>query len=92
MYFRFGAGILLIVAVSVTGIAIDKSTMDVRRDITQQHFRMEVLRDEQGKLRLQTQQLRSPKRMIESIEAGDLAVRRPPHSARNVSQKSKRRR
>ena len=91
MYFRFGAGILLIVVISVAGIAIEKSTLDVRRDISAQHFRMEVLRDEHIQLRLETQKLRSPGRMMDSIAAGKIKVQRPqPQSVRTLRHKANR--
>ena len=71
MYFRFGAAILLVVAISLVGIAVEKKTLETRREISRQHFRKSVLLENHARLRLRTQQLGAPKRMIETLESGD---------------------
>ena len=89
MYFRFGCALLLAVAISVIGVAVEKSTLTVRRDISRQHYRLDVLHEEHARMRLRTQQLGAPRRMIESIDAGRLPVKRPRE--RNARSRQSRR-
>lgn len=68
MYFRFGATIILAVLVAMTGVLLEKRTLDLRREITRQYYRTDVLLESYARLRLRTQQLAAPIRVIESIE------------------------
>jgi hypothetical protein len=81
MYFRFGSALVLVVLVSVVGIALEKQNLELRRAVSRQHFRMDVLRDTHAELRLQTQQLGAPARVIEALESGSLSLK-PPEAAR----------
>ena len=75
MYFRFTAAILLVVAVSLCGVAMEKSTLKLKRDISRQEFQKEVLLEEHAQLRLKTQQLGAPTRVIESLDSESLKRR-----------------
>lgn len=77
MYFRFGSALVMVVLVSLAGIALEKRNLGLRRDVSRQHFRMDVLRDTHAKLRLKTQQLGAPARVIESLENGTLELEQP---------------
>ncbi len=57
MYFRFGAALVLAVLVAVSGIALEKRCLTLRRALAREHYRYEVLRDLYARQRLQTQQL-----------------------------------
>jgi len=84
MYFRFGAALILAVTVSVVGVGVEKSTLSIRREISRQHYRLDVLRERQARARLRTQELGAPGRLIESIEAGRLPLKRPQqHDAKS---------
>jgi hypothetical protein len=80
MYFRFGAAVVLAVLVAVAGIAIEKRCLALRRALTREHYRYEVLRDLYARQRLQTQQLGAPARLFELLESG-----RPEVVARKAS-------
>ena len=57
MYFRFGSALVLLILMSVAGVAIEKQCLALRRSVMRQQYRREVLQDEYARLRLQTQQL-----------------------------------
>ena len=75
MYFRFGAAIVLVVIISVVGVAFEKESLSYRRAISQQRYRMDVLVEQYAQLRLKAQRLGAPSRTIKSLEAnGDLTL------------------
>ena len=69
MYFRFGAAIVLVVAISVVGVALEKQSLSYRRQIAQQRYRMDALVEQYAQLRLQAQRLGAPLKTIKSLEA-----------------------
>lgn len=81
MYFRFGAAIVLVVVVSVIGVALEKQSLSYRRAISQQRYRMDVLVERYAQLRLQAQRLGSPARTIKALEEHGGNVKKPPRSA-----------
>ena len=80
MYFRFGAAIVLVVVISVIGVALEKQSLSYRRAISRQHFQMDVLVEQYAQMRLQAQRLGAPARTIKSLESGG-DLRKPPRSA-----------
>jgi hypothetical protein len=68
MFFRFGAAVALIVAVSLLGIALEKRTLALRRAISLQTYRAEQLDERRVQLRLRCEQLGAPGRLLESLE------------------------
>ena len=68
MFFRFGAVIFLAVLIAMCGVLLEKRTLDLRRNVTRQYYRTDVLLESYARLRLRTQQLAAPTRVIESIE------------------------
>jgi hypothetical protein len=83
MYFRFGSALVLVILMSVAGIAIEKQCLALRRAVIRQQYRHEVLGDEYARLRLQTQQLGAPIRLFEALENGRLE-RTPPNGPDEV--------
>ena len=81
MYFRFGAAIVLVVIVSVIGVALEKQSLSYRRSISQQRFRMDVLVEQYAQMRLKAQRLGAPARTIKSLDENGGDVRKPPRSA-----------
>ena len=77
MFFRFGSTLVLLVLVSTAGVALEKRTLALRRSVSRQHYRMDVLREEYAKMRLRTQQLAGPLRTVDALDAGKLSVGRP---------------
>ena len=66
MYFRFGSALVLIVCISLAGVALEKRNLELRREVTRQHYRTEVLLEKHARLRAETQQLGAPTRTIEN--------------------------
>ncbi len=77
MFFRFGAGLFLVVLISLLGIAIEKRNLDLRRDLSRQHYRMDVLRDEHARLRLKCQQLAAVDRLFQTVEQDGTQLTHP---------------
>jgi hypothetical protein len=68
MFFRFGSAVFLVVVMSLIGIAIEKQNLDLRREISRQHYRMDVLREEHARLRLRSQRLAAIERLFETVD------------------------
>jgi hypothetical protein len=84
MYFRFGSALVLLILMSVAGVAIEKQCLALRRSVMRQQYRREVLQDEYARLRLQTQQLGAPVRLFQALEA-DRSERAPTEDSANSS-------
>ena len=85
MLFRFGAAVLLIVVVSLLGIAIEKRTLSLKRTISLQTYRVEQLQERCARLRVKCEKSGAPARLLQDIEAGRLDVtlaERQPQSRR----------
>ncbi len=81
MFFRFLCCVALVVMISLAGVALEKKSLETRRNISRQHYRMEILRESFAKMRLRVQELGAPAKLIESVEKGELPLRRPENSA-----------
>lgn len=68
MFFRFGAAIVLLVLIALANIALEKRNLATKQSLSLQVYRHDQLQDEYAKLRLRTQQLGAPARLIEEIE------------------------
>lgn len=58
--FRFAAALVLVVTISLAGIALEKDNLSRQRAISLQQYRIEQLLDRQAHLRLQINELTSP--------------------------------
>lgn len=72
MYFRFMSALVLVVLVSMAGVAIEKRNLELRREISRQQYHTEILMDRHTALRLRTQELSSPDRMLEVLRENEL--------------------
>ncbi|HEX4069642.1 MAG TPA: hypothetical protein VHX68_00670 [Planctomycetaceae bacterium] len=75
---------MLLILMSVAGVAIEKQCLALRRSVMRQQYRREVLQDEYARLRLQTQQLGAPVRLFQALEA-DRRERAPTEDSANFS-------
>ncbi|QDT48135.1 hypothetical protein Pan258_21750 [Symmachiella dynata] len=78
MFVRFAGAIVVIVLIALAGIRLEKENLELRRAVSLQHYRLEVLERRHALHRLKVQQLGAPARMIESLESGELQVMVPP--------------
>ncbi len=78
MYFRFAAGLMLVVLVSMAGVWLEKQTLEMRRTVSVQYYQTDVMFDLLVRLRLETQQLTAPKQMVLQEKAEQSARRSQP--------------
>ena len=68
MFFRFAAGLLLVVLVSMAGVRLEKHTLQMRRDVSVQYYQTDLLLELLVRLRLETQRLTAPAQLAETME------------------------
>lgn len=69
MYFRFGFAVVLVVLISLTAIAVEKENLALRRELSRQHYRMDLLREQHIRLRLRSQELAAVDRLLNTAES-----------------------
>ena len=77
MFFRFGSVLCLIVLIALTGTAIEKQVLQLKRAITHQQYRFDALLDSHIRLRLEAQRLGTPASLLGPLERGELPLERP---------------
>lgn len=60
VFFRFTAALLLAVLVSITGIALEKETLQLKRAVSRQYFQIDLLLEIHAQLRLSVQEKTAP--------------------------------
>lgn len=83
MFVRFTGAVVVIVLIALAGIRLEKQNLELRREVSLQHYRLEVLERRHALHRLKVQQLGAPARMIESLESGKLQVMAPVRKRSN---------
>lgn len=74
MFFRFGTALVMVVIVSLLSIALEKRILSVKRTISLQHYRFEQLHEQRNRLRVRSEQLGAPSRLIDAIEDGSVEL------------------
>ena len=82
MFFRFGAALSLIVLVALAGTALETQNLQLKRALSHQQYRLDAMLDSHVRLRLQTQRLGTPARLLGALESGEFPIRRPIESQR----------
>lgn len=84
MYFRFLAGMALVVAISLAGTTLEKQTLTLRRRVSQQQYQLDELRQRTTKLQLATHQRRTATRMLTQspLSRPSLADQNPRRTSR----------
>lgn len=77
MFFRFGAALAMVVAISLAGTALEKRNLELKRAATRQHYRLQVLEEQYLAQRVVAQQLGAPSRLMGDIDAELLAPAKP---------------
>ncbi len=88
MFFRFGAALLLVVSVALAGTVLETRNLSLRRSLSQQQYRMDILLESQSSLRLETQRLGAPSKLLDALEQSDAALYRPPKPQRADQRKA----
>ena len=81
MFFRFCAALSLVVLIAAAGITLEKRLLDMKREQTLQVYRLAQLEEKYARLKLRSQELGAPSRLLESlerVEAERAAQRRKP--------------
>ncbi len=60
LLFRFAAALLLILAISLVGIRVEKDELALKRSISLQHYRLQQLLEERARLRVRMHSLTAP--------------------------------
>ncbi len=77
MFFRFFAGLSIVVLISLSGIALEKQNLSLRRELSRQVYRLAVLQNAYADSRLKAQRLGAPVRMLDHLQEGQLGMREP---------------
>jgi hypothetical protein len=72
MFFRFGVGLLLVVLTSLIGTALEKRNLEIRRAVSRQYYRLEILQEQRAGKRVLTQQLGAPSRLVGRLDEAAL--------------------
>lgn len=78
MFFRFSAAVVVVVVVSLLGIALEKRTLSLKRAISLQTYRVDQLDERRAALRLRCEQLGAPSRSLETLEAEQVTAGAQP--------------
>jgi hypothetical protein len=57
VFFRFAAGLMLVVLISMVGVRLEKQTLEMRRAVSVQYFQTDLLLELLVRLRLESQTL-----------------------------------
>jgi len=85
VFFRFGSALSLCIAISLVGIALEKKNLGLRREMSRQHFQMDVLIEKYATLRFRSQELGAPARLLEPPEESKQQPTRPPIVSRKTT-------
>lgn len=64
MFFRFAAALMLVVAISMAQIGLEKQSLRLRRSVSRQYYQMDELLELHAQLRLDIQQLSAPSHFL----------------------------
>src|SRR5262245_19650607 len=94
MFFRFGAALVLVVLTSLAATGLEKKSLELKRAVSRQHYRLLVLENDYLSQRVLAEQLGAPSRLIGAIDPDLLAPERkarPAQSERPSGSLKKRR-
>ncbi len=69
MFFRFGSALVLVVLISLAGTALEKRNLELKRAVSRQQYRLEILVEQHAAKRVLAQQLGAPGRLIDQIDS-----------------------
>jgi hypothetical protein len=83
VFFRFSAGLILVVLVSMVGIGLEKQTLEMKRAVSGQYFQKDLLLEMHAHLRLKIQTLTAPSQLakIDYTASPQLTPHRPSMAA-----------
>src|SRR5262249_26516067 len=81
MFFRFGSALVLVVLISLAGTALEKRNLELRRVVSRQKYRLEILFEKHAANRVLAQQLGAPSRLVDKIEEPQKSLEKPAQPA-----------
>jgi len=81
MFFRFGSALVLVVLISLAGTALEKRNLELRRIVSRQKYRLEILLEKHAANRVLAQQLGAPSRLVDKIDEPQKSSEKPAQSA-----------
>ena len=69
MFFRFGAALVLVVLISLAGTGLEKRNLELKRVVSRQSYRLEILQEQHAAKRVLAQQLGAPSRLVDQLDA-----------------------
>lgn len=91
MFFRFAAGLLLVVLVSMVSVRLEKQTLEMRRAVSVQYYQTDVLLELLVRLRLETQKLTAPAQLAMMKDAEKKAPATDTGKSRKTNAKAPQR-
>src|SRR5947207_1300526 len=85
MFFRFGSALVLVVLLSLAGTALEKRNLELRRVVSRQQYRLEILLEKHAAHRVLAQQLGAPSRLVDKIDEEPVAQEKPLPPAKAAS-------
>lgn len=82
MFFRFGVALGLIVLISLAGTMLEKRNLELKRAVSRQHYRLDILEERYAAQRVEAQRLGAPSRLIDQLDADLLAPAQPEPPAK----------
>ena len=82
MFFRFGAALLLVVLVSLAGTALERRNLELKRVVSRQAYRLEILQEQHAAKRVLAQQLGAPGRLVDQLDADAASSEKPSQPAK----------
>jgi hypothetical protein len=83
MFFRFGSALALVVLISLAGTALEKRNLQLRRVVSRQHYRLEILLEKHAGSRVLAQQLGAPSRLVDKIDEESSSSDESPQPAKS---------
>ena len=71
MFFRFATALVLVVLISLCGTALEKRNLELKRVVSRQQYRLEILLEQHAANRVLAQQLGAPHRLIDQLDADE---------------------
>lgn len=90
MFFRFGVALALVVVISLAGTMLEKRNLELKRAVSRQHYRLEILEERYAARRVEAQRLGAPARLIDQLDADLLSPAKPEPAAKPARQPARK--
>lgn len=81
MFFRFGVALALVVLISLAGTALEKRSLQLKRAVSRQHYRLDILEERLAAERVVAQRLGAPSRLIDELDPEPAPTAQPAKPA-----------